>query len=237
LISQKKILKLTLTCSAAFLFFVLLYFPEERKCLAQSSQPAMNLKMTGRTVVIDPGHGGDDPGTIGCQGTLEKYISLAISKKLALFFKQAGAKVVLTREGDRIAGFENGGGEANDLKRRLKIARQVKADIILSIHLNHFSDSSEYGAQVFYQHGSTQSKMLADQIQLQLNSLLIDSGRGALGGDFYLCRLAKGPAVIVEVGFLSHPGEESKFNTEDYQAQAAWAIYRGTVNFFQLTGA
>jgi len=143
-----------------------------------------------------------------------------------------------SREKDQVLGLENGSGEVDDLKRRLEITRRVKADIFLSIHLNHFSDSSEYGAQVFYQNGSVQGKKLADQIQLQLNSLLIDSGRVALGGDFYLCRLAKEPAVavIVEVGFLSHPEEESKLNSEDYQTQAAWAIYRGTVNYFQPTG-
>lgn len=200
---------------------------------ASTFQPATAWEMFGRTVVIDPGHGGEDPGAIGFHGTLEKDITLAISKKLVTFFQQAGARVTLTRNKDQDLSGPDHPSKAGDLKRRLEIAQKVQAGVIISIHLNHFYDPSEYGAQVFYQHGSVEGKKLAEQIQPQLNALLIDSGRQALAGDFYLCRNAKSPAIIVEVGFLSHPEEEKKLQDDYYQTKAAWAIYKGVVNYFR----
>lgn len=201
-----------------------------------SAKPATSLELINCTVVIDPGHGGADPGTIGYRGTLEKDIALAVSSRLAVFLEQAGARVVMTRGRDQEA---DGSGETDfspdktqDLGRRVTIANQSRADLVLSIHLNHFSDRTEYGAQAFHQHGSLAGKRLAQCIQAQLNSLLVDSGRQALAGDFFVCRNSKMPAVIVEVGFLSHPEEEQKLNDPTYQTRAAWAIYRGVVNYF-----
>lgn len=214
----------------------LVFGPVSSASLASVSgpfQPATAWEMIGRTVVIDPGHGGTDPGTVGYSGTLEKDVALAISRKLAGFFQQAGARVVLTRDKDQDLVAPDSLSKAQDLQKRVQIAHNAKADLMLSIHLNHFSDRSEYGAQVFYQHGSEEGKKLAEQIQPQLNAFLIDSGRKALAGDFYLCRNARIPVVIVEVGFLSHPEEERKLKEDGYQAKASWAIYRGVVNYFQ----
>ncbi|MEW6275243.1 MAG: N-acetylmuramoyl-L-alanine amidase [Bacillota bacterium] len=215
-----------------------LFLPPVNLCFGQgaasgSLRPATNWELIGRTVVIDPGHGGADPGAVGYGGTLEKDVALAVSKKLKIFFQQAGAKVVLTREKDQELGDPDNPTKVEDLRKRLQIAHEAKADLLISIHLNHFSDRSEYGAQVFYQRGSAEGKKIAEQIQPQLNAFLIDSGRQALAGDFYLCRNARIPAVIVEVGFLSHPEEERKLQEDGYQGRAAWAIYRGVVNYFR----
>lgn len=207
-----------------------------RKPGSDSFCPATTWELVGCTVVVDPGHGGTDPGAVGYAGTLEKDVALAIGKKLALLFQQAGAKVVLTRDKDRDLSNPEHPTKVQDLQRRVQIAHGAKADLMISIHLNHFSDRSEYGAQAFYQHGSAEGKKLAEQIQPQLNAFLIDSGRQALAGDFYLCRNAKIPVVIVEVGFLSHPEEEKKLRENDYQTRAAWAIYRGVVDYLRGPG-
>lgn len=202
-----------------------------------SDQPASSFKLINRTIVIDPGHGGDDPGTIGYMGTLEKDISLVLSRRLASLFEQSGAHVLMTR--GKVGEPGNDTGDENlylnkpqDLGQRVEIARQSKADVFLSIHLNHFSDRTEYGAQAFYQHGSPGGKELAECIQTQLNGLLVDSGRQALPGDFFVCRNSQMPASIIEVGFLSNPEEERALNDPAYQMRAAWAIYRGVVNYF-----
>lgn len=201
-----------------------------------SEKPATSLEIINCTVVIDPGHGGADPGTIGYRGTLEKDVALAVSSRLASFLEQAGVKVVMTRGKDQEP--DDSGKESlsltktQDLARRVAIANQSKADLVLSIHLNHFFDRTEYGAQAFYQHGSLTGKRLAQCIQTQLNGLLVDSGRQALAGDFFVCRNSQMPAVIVEVGFLSHPEEELALNDPAYQTRAAWAIYSGLVNYF-----
>lgn len=223
---------------ATFAFFLTLFLAgmgmgAGRGEAAAHPRPVTTMELLGKTVVIDPGHGGNDPGTIGYSGTLEKDVALAISKKLFVFFQQSGAKVLLTRERDQDLGDPQSPGRDSDLQRRVEIANEAGADVVVSVHLNHFSDRSEYGAQVFYQRGSQEGKRLAECIQPRLNAFLIDSGRQALPGDFYLCRNARAPAVIVEAGFLSHPEEERKLKEEEYQMKAAWAIYTGVVGYFQ----
>ena len=210
----------------------------EAKTLNFASQPVSSFKMIRRTVVLDPGHGGIDPGAVGSSGVLEKDVALSISKRLASLFRQSGARVVLTRDKDEEPG--KGAGrvpdKVGDLTHRVKISEQSRADIFLSIHLNHFSASGEYGAQVFYQSGSEQGKKLAKSIQSQLNIGLFDSGREALPGDFFVCRNSRAPAVIIEAGFLSNPEEEKELAEPFYQTRASWAIFRGVVNYFAEEG-
>ncbi|MGB9803500.1 MAG: N-acetylmuramoyl-L-alanine amidase family protein [Desulfofundulus sp.] len=199
---------------------------------APSSKP-----LAGRVIVIDPGHGGDDPGAVGCHGIVEKDVAMEISRRVAGVLRDAGARVVLTRDGDREpAGAGGSGGgriQAHDLARRVELANKCGAHIFLSIHLNHFSEPDEYGAQVFYQVGSQESRKLAEAIQVELNRNLIDSGRQALAGDFYVCRNSRIPAVIVEVGFLSHEEESRRLTDPAYQERAARVILQGVVNYFQ----
>ncbi|HAG10869.1 MAG TPA: hypothetical protein DCK76_05700 [Desulfotomaculum sp.] len=208
------------------------------KDLNLAAQPVTSFEMIKRTVVLDPGHGGIDPGAVGSSGVLEKDVALSISKRLASLFRQSGAKVVLTRDKDKEPG--NGAGnvpdKVEDLAHRVKISEQSRADVLLSIHLNSFSGSGEYGAQVFYQSGSVEGKKLAKSIQSQLNICLVDSGREALPGDFFVCRNSRAPAVIVEVGFLSNLEEEKELTEPFYQTRASWAIFRGVANYFSEEG-
>lgn len=190
----------TIFCSFLILFVFMIPAPV-------AAVPA-DRPLAGRTVVIDPGHGGDDPGAVGCHGIIEKNVAMEISRRLAVVFREAGARVLLTRDGDRepVPSGESGGQkiEAHDLARRVDLANKRGAHLLLSIHLNHFSEPDEYGAQVFYQTGSSESQRLAEAIQAELNRHLVDSGRQVMSGDFYVCRNSRMPAVIVEVGFLSH---------------------------------
>ncbi|RKO66812.1 N-acetylmuramoyl-L-alanine amidase family protein [Desulfofundulus salinus] len=207
-----------------------------RVAVPLEAAPSSNI-LAGRVIVIDPGHGGDDPGTVGCHGIVEKDVAMEISRRVADVFRRTGARVVLTRDGDReTAGPGESGGErieAHDLARRVELANKCGAHLFLSIHLNHFSEPDEYGAQVFYQTGSQESRKLAEAIQAELNKNLVDSGRQALAGDFYVCRNSRMPAVIVEVGFLSHERESRQLTDPAYQERAARAILQGVVNYFQ----
>ncbi|WP_051276621.1 N-acetylmuramoyl-L-alanine amidase family protein [Desulfovirgula thermocuniculi] len=187
--------------------------------------------LSGRVVVIDPGHGGDDPGALGCHGIVEKDVAMEIARKVALAFREAGAQVVLTRDGDLDP--EGRRVEIRDLPRRVELANRCRAHLFLSIHLNHFSEPDEYGAQVFYQCGSVEGRKLAEAIQAELNRHLVDVGRQALGGDFYVCRNARMPAVIVEVGFLSHEEESRRLTDPEYQERAARAILEGVARYLQ----
>lgn len=212
--------------------------PESNPALLRVTASASPL--SGRIIVIDPGHGGDDPGTVGCYGIKEKVVTMEIGRRAATAFRQAGAQVVLTRYGDRepaIPGMGNGKKiKAPDLARRVNLANRCGAQLFLSIHLNNFSKSGECGAQVFYQKGSLKSKKLAAVVQSALDHQLMNSERQALAGNFYVCRNTRMPAIIVEAGFLSNAKESRQLTRSDYQKRIARAILQGVLNYYKSPG-
>lgn len=203
---------------------------------------ALSWSLVDRVVVVDPGHGGMDPGAKGKGGSVEKDIAFSISKKLARLITQGGAKVIMTRETDKMLydpgtqGFR--AKKRQDLGRRADIANDNGAAAFISIHLNSFpSDTSQHGAQTFSQPGSGESKILSQCIQTELVSRLGNNKRQPKEVDFFTNRRAKMPAVIVEVGFLSNPAEEKLLMSEEYQEKVAFAIYAGLVKYFSETSA
>lgn len=188
--------------------------------------PIMN-----KVVVIDAGHGGPDPGKPGKYGKDEDELNLEIAQKLRELIEESGGIVVMTREDDTLSDSSL----SKDLKNRVIKANEVIADVLISIHLNSFSQSKYKGAQVFYQNNSEKGKLLAELIQQELrNTLDPDNDRMAKSSNsYYLLRNAKMPAVIVECGFMSNPEEEKLLNDENYQYKIAWAIYKGLIHYFQ----
>jgi len=202
---------------------------------------ALSWAVAGRLIVVDPGHGGDDPGAVGKTGALEKDIVLAVAKHLASILGQAGAEVVLTRENDldlSDAGiYDLHVRKMQDLSRRVALANDRKADLFISIHVNSFPDARENGAQAFSQPGSVEGKKLSRAIQHELNRFLAYPGREAKQVDYYICRMVKMPGSIVEIGFLSNPEEEKLMLDLNYQYRIAWAIYAGIVRYFAQPAA
>ena len=120
-------------------------------------------------VVVDAGHGGDDPGKIGTAGTLEKEINLAIAKRLEALLKQADVAVVMTRTDSNGLYDENASGKkVQDMKRRVSVMEEAKADLAVSIHQNSYPDPAIKGAQVFYYTSSVEGKQLAECLQDRL---------------------------------------------------------------------
>ena len=188
--------------------------------------PIMN-----KVVVIDAGHGGPDPGKPGKYGKDEDELNLEIAQKLRELIEESGGIVVMTREDDTLSDSSL----SKDLKNRVVKANEVVAEVLISIHLNSFSQSKYKGAQVFYQNNSEKGKLLAELIQQELrNTLDPDNDRMAKSSNsYYILRNAKMPAVIVECGFMSNPEEEKLLNDEKYQYKIAWAIYKGLIHYFQ----
>lgn len=191
--------------------------------------------MADKLVVIDPGHGGEDPGALGSNGVHEKDIVLEVSKKLSDTLRQSGAQVLITRESDRDLSDPELRNlykvKVQDLTRRVELANQNNADIFLSIHVNSFPDKRENGAQTFSQPGSEESKKLAVAIQKELNNFLENPGREAKQVDYFANRMTKMPSVIVEIGFISNPGEEKLMQDPVYQNKIAWSIYAGIARY------
>jgi len=186
-----------------------------------------------KTIVIDAGHGGVDPGAVG-KNSLEKDITLEVSKRLRMLIEQAGGKAVMVRETDVDLGTSQGllRRKREDLAQRLQLALDNEADVYISIHGNSFPNERLSGPQVFYFSESPDGKRLAQAIQGELN-IIANGKRIAKGNqDLFILKKASQAAVTVEVGFLSNPEEETKLNDPNYQQQLAMAIYRGISGYF-----
>ncbi len=187
--------------------------------------------LNSKVVVIDPGHGGCDPGAT--RGTyVEKEVTLQVSQLLAQRLSEAGAMVVMLRTDDRDLVDDGFNGtiaarKREDLKLRAQKANEVKADLYVSIHTNADSSPRWSGAQVFYNSSSQPSKLAAVMIQEEITKQLGNTKRKALPGDYFILRNTKMPAVIVEVGFISNPQEASLLADPDYQGRLAQAIFAG----------
>lgn len=191
--------------------------------------------MSDKLVVIDPGHGGDDPGALGSNGVHEKDIVLEVSRRLSETLRQSGAQVLITRDIDRDLGdpeMQNiYRGNVQDLTRRVELANNNNADIFISIHVNSFPDKRQCGPQTFSQPGSEESKKLAEDIQKELNNFLENPGRKAKQVDYFANRMTKMPSVIVEIGFISNTREERLMLDPVYQNKIAWSIYAGIARY------
>ncbi len=186
------------------------------------------------TVVIDSGHGGNDPGKIAADGTLEKDINLAIALKLQQYLEAADITVVMTRTADQgLYDPDASNKKVQDMKNRVALMEESDADLAVSIHQNSYSDSAIHGAQVFYYTTSTASKSLAETLQsILVSDLDPDNHRQAKANDsYYLLQKTTCPIVIVECGFLSNPGEAALLKSEGYQDQLAWVLHLGILQY------
>ncbi|WP_294465839.1 N-acetylmuramoyl-L-alanine amidase [uncultured Anaerofustis sp.] len=190
--------------------------------------------LDGKTICIDPGHGGQDPGKVGTEVNEDK-INLAIAEELRSILMTMGANVVMTRDSDNGL-FEDGSmtwTKKGDMKMRRDIIKESKCDIMISIHMNAHSDNSR-GAQVFYLKDHEKSENLAKHIKEELDNTSKYSKHRQIKprDDLYILKNDNTPSVIVECGFLSEPNEEKLLNDHDYQVQLAKYISLGAVKYF-----
>lgn len=191
--------------------------------------PVIATPVTNRTVIIDAGHGGGDPGAIGINGTLEKDINLNIALKLQKFIEENGGVVLMTRTEDGMLA-EN---KREDMKIRKKLRDENSSDIFVSIHLNSFPSANCSGAQTFYANDDN-SKLLAEKIQKNMVKFLDENNPRVAKKltDVYLLKNVNLPSIIVECGFLSNSNEERLLSDDEYQSKVAFSIYSGINEFF-----
>ncbi|KUK82765.1 MAG: N-acetylmuramoyl-L-alanine amidase, partial [Pelotomaculum thermopropionicum] len=201
-------------------------------------QPAENLSaaVAGKVIVVDPGHGGVDPGVTGKSGVLEKNINLAVAGKLASYLGQAGAMVLMTREADVDLSDPGTTGllaqKRQDLERRVALANENRADLYLSIHVNSYPFPDRCGARTFVQSGAAGALEAARLIQAELARVVKNTDLVTGEVDYYITRSTLMPAVIVDIGFLSNEREEKLLQDPAYQSAVAWAVYAGTAGYF-----
>ncbi len=190
-----------------------------------------------KTVIIDPGHGEPDGGTVGISGVYESEINLQISQKISAKLEKRCYNVIMTRETEE--GIYSKGNsikekKLSDMHNREAILNGLDADIFVSIHLNYFSDPSVFGAQVFYSKNREESALLGEAIRQSLIELDERNNRILKVADkgIYLMDKAKIPSCLVECGFLSNPTDDENLRNEEYQEKIADAIVSGIENYF-----
>lgn len=193
-----------------------------------------NVQARQSCVVIDAGHGGEDPGKIGINGTAEKDVNLRIALLVKEYLEKNDVKVVMTREdgeGLNDAGASNK--KVQDMKRRIELIEKTAPVVAVSIHQNSYPEEYVHGAQVFYYSGSKEGQKLAERIQTQLvKKADPDNKRQIKANDsYYLLKKTGTPIVIVECGFLSNREEAERLCNSDYQEKIAWAIHMGILQY------
>lgn len=182
--------------------------PLATKIATQSQPDATEVKLIsntlqGKTIVIDPGHGGSNPGAVA-NGTRESDFNLAASLALQDKLRKAGAKVVMTRTADTTVAPE-GNPLSAELQKRVDIAEANQADVFVSIHANSNPDKKIAGAMTFFSQNG--SEPLAKDMQAALVKATGAKDRGANAANFHVLRNTSMPSVLVETGFLTNAEE------------------------------
>lgn len=200
--------------------------------------PAWSLPLSGMTIGIDAGHGGVDGGAVSKSGAIEKDLSLSIALYLRDYLQQAGAIVVMTREGDYDLASDDTRSyskrKTEDLLNRVAHLQKASPEILISIHMNSIPSERWSGAQTFYHKtAGAQSELLARTIQEQLKLNLENTDRQAATVEtiYILKALQDIPAALVEVGFLSNPRESQLLVDAQYQRTVAASIYKGILEY------
>lgn len=187
-------------------------------------------------VVIDAGHGGIDPGGIGISTKIkEADINLQISKKLERLLCAAGMRVIMTRENENgLYGVYTKNYKKIDMAKRKEIIEAANPDVVVSVHMNRFTNKSLRGAQVFYDDGNDLGATLAESIQTEFNNQLEATNRSPSTGDYYMVKCTDTASVIAECGYLSNEEDEKLLQTEAYQDKVAYAIFCGIVRYLSV---
>ncbi|WP_422123082.1 SH3 domain-containing protein [Planococcus sp. X10-3] len=186
----------------------------------EQQPPRKKGTLNGLTIVLDPGHGGNDGGTVGARKTEEKGLTLKTAELLSQHLQAAGAEVHMTRQSDVYV----------DLRKRVAEAHNAAADAFISIHYDATEDNSVSGFTSYYTHGF--QKELASYLNAGLGNKLTIRDRGVQPGNYLVLRENRQAAVLVELGFLSNYNEERLISSAQFREQAALGLYQGTINYF-----
>lgn len=232
-----KVVKLKYIIISALLIAAIIIVP-----IISSRRTTATIKATpslGITVVLDAGHGGVDPGSVGRKTKVtESELNLAIVLKLKDYLLTGGINCLLTRtDQNGLYGAYTKDYKKRDMDARKKIIESSNADLVVSVHMNSFTSSRYRGAQVFYSELNPESSKLATLIQQCFASDLAESNKGSSIADYFMLKCSTLPSVLCECGFISNPEDEALLVTPEYQNKVAYAIYKGIVSYLCVGSA
>lgn len=225
-----------------FLFFICTALLLSSETMGKKGVNEVSADSAGKrpvTIVIDPGHGGRDPGKIGVNNALEKDINLSISLKLKDLLIQNDIQVIMTREEDiGLYSEDDSNKKRADLNARVALIKESKADLAVSVHQNSFTEEYVKGAQVFYYSASESGKRLAQIIQEQIVETIADGNhrKAKPNSNYFMLQKAECPMVIVECGYMSNIRESALLTDENYQEKMAYAIHLAIMRYIHEAG-
>lgn len=182
------------------------------------------------TVILDPGHGGIDGGTVSASGILEKDLNLSVTKILGEFLEAEGCRVIYTRTEDVLLDYGNSSSrKVRDLSARVKLAKDYPNAVFVSIHMNFLPQTKYSGLQVFYDDKNAANTALALSVQNDVRRYLQPENRREIKehvGRIFLLDRIESPAVLIECGFLSNPQEAQLLSNQEYQQKLAFILSR-----------
>lgn len=230
-IRRGRIILYVLTACFTLIFLLSVFF-ESPETVATFGTP-----VAGKIIVIDPGHGGADPGAFD-NDIYEKELNLDIALLLKNFIEENGGTVIMTRDSDKSTADENRPAnisqKKSDLLHRKNISKNMNADAFISIHMNKFPEAKYKGAQVFYAPNSAESQKFGELIQSSLikNADPQNTRNAKKGKSIFVLKDAGIPSALVECGFISNPDEAKLLQTESYRQKIAWSIFMGINDFW-----
>ncbi len=206
--------------------------------LLKNEDEEVDLTTKYPVVIIDAGHGGEDGGAIGIDGTLEKNLNLDIAQKLFDTLTQSGIECVMTRTEDTLLYDKNqdyeGRKKALDMQARLAIAERYDNAIFVSIHQNSFPVEKYNGFQAYYSPNDPSSQVLATMTESKVREKLQPSNKRAAkcsDGKIFLLDKLTCPAVLLECGFITNAEECARLGTEEYRTQLAYTLSDAIIAF------
>ncbi|UOQ50451.1 N-acetylmuramoyl-L-alanine amidase [Gracilibacillus caseinilyticus] len=194
---------------------------ESKDTVSNQSSDQAKGDLQGKTIILDPGHGGIDPGAIGMGGVFEKDLTLQVADDIATALRNAGAHVLLTRSDDRYV----------SLQQRVHISNAYNTDLFLSLHFNAMNSSAINGTSVHYY--GEDSRQLAYQMQNDVSDHAGLTNRGVMQDGYYVLRNNQHQALLLELGFITNPHDLLTIQTQDYQVGLAKGITQGLVEYLQ----
>ncbi|NHM30438.1 SH3 domain-containing protein [Neobacillus terrae] len=179
------------------------------------------VHLKNKIIVLDPGHGGEDGGTIGANGTLEKNVTLRTASLLYDKLKAAGANVIMTRRNDTYI----------SLRSRVSVSHYQGADAFVSIHFDSNMSRNARGMTGYYYHDY--QKPLASYLYSGVEEKTGLKERGVRFGDYHVLRENKRVSTLLELGYLSNPEDEMLANSVQFQESASSGIYNGLARYFK----
>lgn len=191
-----------------------------------------DFPLLGKTIYLDAGHGGKDPGAI-YDNVYEKDINLDIVKKLQFELEKLGAVVLLTRDDDYdLASIDAKKRKQSDLSKRADLINESKCDMYISVHLNAYSSTKWSGLQIFYDDINPNNKVLAEVMNETLKSNLKNVREIKRENGYFMYHKINVTGILIESGFITNSNDRYKLKDSNYQAILARNIVSGVVNYF-----